>query len=307
MAVVGIMAYVGIILLNGSDISSMIAVLGAFAMALIKLMPSAAGISSYVNTLTYLAPSVEEVEEVLLSESEEKSSFTDIKGDLQFNFNDRIEMQGICFKYSNRNQVIFDNANMTIEKGKSIGIKGASGAGKTTIVDILLGLLEPDNGRILIDGKESTYQSFRGGANVGYIPQNIFLMDDTLRRNVAFGIKDSDIDDDRVLRALGEAQMLEYVMSLPKGLDTIVGEHGVRFSGGQRQRIGIARALYHDPVIMVFDEATSALDEDTERAVMDAVESMHGKKTLIIIAHRLKTIEKCDVIYTVEGGKIKLQ
>ena len=199
---------------------------------------------------------------------------------------------------------IFNKANMIIKKGQSVGIMGPSGAGKSTIVDILLGLLHVQSGDILCDGSNifSNYESWL--SQIGYIPQSIYLVDESIRENIAFGIDASEIDDDRIWEVMEEAQLADFVRGLPEGLDTKVGDRGVRLSGGQRQRIGIARSLYHNPEILVFDEATSALDNETEAAVMEAINSFHGRKTMVIIAHRLNTIEKCDVIYEVKDEKI---
>lgn len=215
-----------------------------------------------------------------------------------------IRMENITYKYPNSDVYIFKDAAVTFPVGKSIGIVGTSGAGKTTIVDIMLGLLKPESGRILADGVD-VMQHYRGWLrNIGYIPQTIFMLDTTVRRNVAFGYADEDIDDDKVWAALREAQLDEHVKSLPKGLDTEIGERGIRLSGGQRQRIGIARALYEDPEVLVLDEATSALDGETEAAIMESIDRLHGRKTLIIIAHRLQTIENCDIVFRVQGQDI---
>ena len=215
-----------------------------------------------------------------------------------------ILLKGITYKYPNSGVLIFDRATMRIPVGKSVGIVGTSGAGKTTAVDIMLGLLRLQSGEILADGVEvrEHYESWL--KNIGYIPQTIFMIDSTIRKNVAFGCADEDIDDGKVWQALREAQLDEFVRGLPEGLDTGIGERGIRLSGGQRQRIGIARALFEDPEVLVLDEATSALDNDTEAAIMESINHQHGRKTLIIIAHRLNTIEKCDIIYKVENAKL---
>ena len=217
---------------------------------------------------------------------------------------DKIELNHISFHYPDSEKAIFKDAHMIVPKGKSVGIIGASGAGKSTIVDVLLGLLHAQEGEITCDGVNifKNYESWL--AQVGYIPQSIYLIDESIRDNIAFGIDEDKIDDKRIWEVLEEAQLREFIEELPEGLDTTIGDRGVRLSGGQRQRIGIARALYNDPEILVFDEATSALDNDTEAAVMEAVNSFHGKKTMIIIAHRLNTIEKCDIIYKVEDAKL---
>ncbi len=215
-----------------------------------------------------------------------------------------IALRDITYKYPDSESYVFSHADMTIPIGESVGIVGTSGAGKTTIVDIMLGLLQVETGQILADGVEvrDHYQEWL--KNIGYIPQTIFMLDTTIRKNVAFGYEDEEIDDDKVWRALKEAQLDEHVRSLPKGLDTEIGERGIRLSGGQRQRIGIARALFEDPEVLVLDEATSALDNETEAAIMDSINHLHGRKTLIIIAHRLQTIEKCDMVYRVKDGSV---
>jgi ABC-type multidrug transport system fused ATPase/permease subunit len=193
---------------------------------------------------------------------------------------------------------------MSIPVGSAVGIVGTSGSGKTTMVDVLLGLLTLKGGNITADGVDvqTNYEGWL--KNIGYIPQTIFMIDDSIRKNVAFGYADDEIDDERVWAVLKEAQLDEFVKGLPDGLDTGIGERGIRISGGQRQRIGIARALFEDPEVLILDEATSALDGDTEAAIMDSINRLHGRKTLIIIAHRLQTIEKCDMVYRVENGKI---
>ena len=190
---------------------------------------------------------------------------------------------------------------MSIDVGTSVGIVGPSGSGKTTTVDILLGLLQPEEGKIFADGVDVMTDYSDWLSHIGYIPQTIFMLDDTIANNVAFGFEP---DEEKVWKALKEAQLDEFVRELPDGINTTIGERGVRLSGGQRQRIGIARALYTNPDILVFDEATSSLDNDTESAIMDSINSLHGLKTIIIIAHRLQTIEKCDLVYQVKNGKI---
>ena len=213
-------------------------------------------------------------------------------------------MEDISYHYPNTEKKILQHANMLIPKGKSIGIVGPSGAGKSTVIDIFLGLLQLKEGRILCDGRDVLDNQPSWLSHIGYIPQSIYLADDSIRDNIAFGVDKDKIDDDRIWEVLEEAQMKNFVQNLPEGLDTFTGDRGLRLSGGERQRIGIARALYHDPDILVFDEATSALDNTTEKAVMEAINSFYGKKTMLIIAHRLNTLEKCDIIYKVENGQI---
>ena len=220
-------------------------------------------------------------------------------------FKNKIEFKNITYRYPNANKDVLYDATMEIPIGKSVGIVGTSGAGKTTVVDVLLGLLRPKAGEILLDGKDVMQNYSAWLSNIGYIPQMIFLIDESIKKNVAFGVKDEDIDEKRVWEALHEAQLDDYVRELPKGIDTEIGERGIRLSGGQRQRIGIARALYPDPEFLIFDEATSALDNETEKAIMESINSLQGKKTMVIIAHRLETIKKCDMVYRVKDKKIE--
>ena len=216
-----------------------------------------------------------------------------------------ITVEDVVYHYPKSDKNVLEHANLTITPGESVGIVGQSGAGKTTLVDIILGLLRPASGRVAIDGVDIRTDNQAWLAQIGYIPQMIFMLDGTIRDNVAFGEDAEDIDDADVWAALREASMEDFVKSLPDGLDTQLGERGVRISGGQRQRIGIARALYTNPSVLIFDEATSALDNETEAAIMDSINHLHGTKTMIIIAHRLTTIAGCDHVYRVEGGKIR--
>ena len=215
-----------------------------------------------------------------------------------------IKLEHVTFAYPNTDKKIFDDADMLIPVGRSIGVMGPSGAGKTTVIDILLGLLKVQKGSVTSDGTDifENYEAWL--SHVGYIPQSIYMLDGSIKENIAFGVKPEQINEDRVWEVLEQAQMKEFVQEQPLGLESQIGERGVRISGGQRQRLGIARALYHDPELLIFDEATSALDTETETAIMEAVDALHGQKTLVIIAHRLRTIENCDIIYEVKEGKI---
>ena len=215
-----------------------------------------------------------------------------------------ITLKDITYAYPNSDKLIFEHADMEIPIGKAVGIVGTTGAGKSTVVDILLGLLNMQGGTVYADDADIRSDYYGWLKNVGYIPQMIFMLDDTIRRNVAFGVPDELISEERVWEVLKEAQLDEFIKTLPEGLDTSIGERGIRLSGGQRQRIGIARSLYNDPDVLIMDEATSALDNDTEAAIIESINRLHGKKTLVIIAHRLQTIENCDMIYRVENGKI---
>jgi len=219
-------------------------------------------------------------------------------------FTESVELKQITYSYPNTTKESIKDISFKIGKGESIGLIGKSGAGKTTLVDVILGLLEPTSGDLLLDGV-SIYDNFRAWRNlIGYIPQSIFLMDDTVEKNIAFGVPDDLIDRQKVAKVIKMAQLTDLIDNLPDGLRTFVGERGVRLSGGQRQRIGIARALYHDSEILVLDEATAALDNETERLVSESIQHLSGIKTLIIIAHRLSTVEHCDQIYVLEGGRL---
>ena len=280
----------------------LVTVLSIYAVAAIRLMPCLNRINTYLAEIAYNQPCLDYVYEnmkVSRKSMEENSYLRTGDYEKKMGIHDKIELTNITYAYPNTDKKIFDHANMTIPYGKSVGIMGTSGAGKSTAVDIILGLLHVQEGNITCDGKDifESYASWL--AQIGYIPQTIYLIDESIRENIGFGIKAEDIDEERVWETLEEAQLKDFVESLPEGLDTKVGERGVRLSGGQRQRIGIARALYHNPEILVFDEATSALDNETEAALMEAINSFHGKKTMIIIAHRLNTIENCDIIYRV--------
>lgn len=303
----GLLSYMAVCILLGKELSALASQIMAFAVAAVRLMPSVNRINTHITNIAFYGPAVEyvyenidfrdykEEQKIHRDEAEDKPPI-EVKGEIALN--------DIVYAYPNTDKKILDKANMRIPIGKSIGIIGPSGAGKTTAVDILMGLLDVQGGTITCNGQNvmDNYPSWL--SHIGYIAQNIYLTDDPIRDNIAFGVNPKDIDDTRIWEVLEEAQMKEFVESLPEGLDTSIGERGVRISGGQRQRIGIARALYHNPQILVFDEATSALDTETETAIMEAIDKFHGKKTLIIIAHRLRTIENCDMVFKVEGGQI---
>lgn len=303
VCIVGLLGYMLISYVNGADMSEMTPTIGAFAVAAVRLMPSVNRISTHLSTIAYYEPSLNFVCDNLNIASLKEVCIDQTKDVMELK--EGIRLENISYAYPATDRKIFDGAFMEIPAGKSVGVIGSSGAGKTTIIDVLLGLLEPQEGKVLCDGQEIRSHYAAWLHNIGYIAQNIYMLDNTIRANVAFGVDENDIREERVWEVLQEAQMAEYIRSLPEGLDTIIGDRGVRLSGGQRQRIGIARALYHDPELLVFDEATSALDNETESAIMDAINSLKGKKTMVIIAHRLKTIENCDILYKVEQGKIE--
>jgi len=219
-------------------------------------------------------------------------------------FEKEIRLDHIAYRYPNTEDYVIQNVDIVIPKNQSVAFVGPSGAGKTTMADIILGILEPDKGGVLADGMDVCDNMAEWHNKIGYIPQNIYLMDDSIKNNIAYALSNDEIDDNRISEVIEEAQLKSFIESLEHGVDTIIGEAGVRLSGGQRQRIGIARALYKNPEILVLDEATSALDNDTETAVMEAIDSLAGKKTLIIIAHRLTTIKNCDIVYEVKDGHV---
>ena len=313
IAIAGMIGYMLAVMATGTSIASLLPQLTVLAAAAARLLPSANRINNYLTSIAYFEPFLDNVSDNLQNEIHDTT--------INYNSDDyrvkesveklpvtrTIRLEDITYKYPGTDKLILEKATMDIPVGKSVGIVGTSGAGKTTIVDVLLGLLQPENGRILADGVDVN-TNYRGWLkNIGYIPQTIFMTDSTIRKNVAFGVPEDEIDDAKVWQALKEAALDEFVKELPEGLDTQIGERGIRLSGGQRQRIGIARALFEDPEVLVLDEATSALDNDTEAAIMDSINRLHGRKTLVIIAHRLQTIEKCDMIYSIGDGKATLK
>lgn len=303
--VAAILAVIIVKLLNGTQSAYFVSTLSVFAIAAFRLMPSMNRITNYMSVLMFTKGSVEKVyhdlQEVERLEKNKPAETADVSLELK----KEIQIRNLSFRYPDASENVLENISFTIPKNRSIAFIGPSGAGKTTLADIILGVLEPTEGQICVDGGDIQNCMSAWHKNIGYIPQSIYLMDASIRENVAFGIPEEQIDETCLRRALEEAQMKEFVDSLPEGLDTVIGESGVRLSGGQRQRIGIARALYNDPDVLVLDEATSALDNETEKAVMDAIDRLAGNKTLIIIAHRLTTITNCDVIYEVKDRQIK--
>ena len=305
--------FIMLYMLRGGNITVLIPQLSAFAVAGIRVMPGTNRINTYLSEIAYSQPCLDYLYENLTAnmKMDVNGSVTGLaRGggaqtqEVRTHLQDKIVLDHITYAYPNTEKNIFTDAHMEVKKGQSVGIMGPSGAGKSTVVDILLGLLRVQEGTITCDGANIFDNYADWLSKIGYIPQSIYLIDESIRDNIAFGIDGDKIDDRRIWEVLEEAQLKEFVEELPEGLDTTIGDRGVRISGGQRQRLGIARALYHNPEILVFDEATSALDNDTEKAVMDAINNFHGRKTMVIIAHRLNTIAKCDVIYKVDGEKI---
>lgn len=285
------------------ELSEFVPQLAIFAVAAFRLLPSVGRINEHLSAVIFATPSIDliyhDLKEIEYLHVEEMAK------DENWHFKEEIEVKRVTYAYPEGEGNVIENACFHIRKGETVAFVGTSGAGKSTMVDILLGLLPPQQGKILVDGMD-VYKNLRTWQKeIGYIPQTIYLSDDSIRNNVAFGIEEEEIEEQAVIAALKQAQLYDFVDTLPEGLDTCVGDRGIRLSGGQRQRIGIARALYHNPEILVLDEATSALDNDTEAAVMEAIDSLKGQKTIIIIAHRLTTIKNADTIYEVKDGKVE--
>ncbi len=289
---------------QGNEVSDFIPQLAVCAVGAFRLLPSVGKMNAYANSIMYCIPSldliyndlkqVEDCRETGMAYSKRKAG--------KWEFKQEIRLENITYRYPDADTPVLQNVNLVIPKETTVAFIGSSGAGKTTLADIILGLLPPERGKVLMDGNNIYNDLECWYRHLGYIPQTIYLSDDTIRNNIAFGIKEEDIEEQAVWEALDKAQLAEFVRGLDKGLDTFVGDRGVRLSGGQRQRIGIARALYHDPDILVLDEATSALDNETEQAVMESIESLKGKKTMLIIAHRMTTIRNADFIYEIVSG-----
>ncbi len=300
LMIIVISIVVFIMINRGQDVELIVPLLGVFAMAAFRIMPSINRIIGNVQNLRFSLPTIEKLHE------EYKLFIVDLenKNESFLDFQKEIKVDNISYSYPGVAIANLSNISFSIPVGKSIGFIGGSGAGKTTLIDIILGLLSPSQGSILVDGKDIALNMRAWQKTIGYIPQDIYLTDDTLRNNIAFGLRKDEINELWVRDALIKVELKEFIDSLPDGLDTMVGEHGVRLSGGQRQRIGIARALYHKPNVLVMDESTSSLDNTTESKVMQSINTLHGEKTIIIIAHRLSTIKYCDYIYKLENGKI---
>lgn len=310
IAVAAMLIIIVVNLAQGTPLITIMPTLGIFSVAAYRVLPSLNTFFSLLSTFKISLPYLDLIYEDLLEAHDVNSgkvtSETGYATDNRMTFNNAIELQGIGFRYPGAPDYVLKDVSLAIYKGQSVGFVGTTGAGKTTLVDIVLGLLEPEHGAVLVDGRDIR-QDIRGWQQqIGYIPQFIYLSDDSVRRNVAFGLPDEFIDDERVWESLKTAQLDTFISELPDKLDAPIGERGVCLSGGQRQRIGIARALYHDPAVLVMDEATSSLDNETEQAFIDAVEQISGEKTILIIAHRLSTIENCDVVISVDQGGVQI-
>ena len=284
----------------------MIGIIGLFAAAAFKLLPTVARLVQSSQTMVFTRPVVQFIyDELVVDEPQYSRSELLSPCDADVSFEKNISVADLSFNYDGVDQPALDGINLDINAGKMIGFIGASGAGKSTLIDCLLGLIRPLSGELRVDGKLITSgNAFSWQKKLGYVPQAIYLLDGSLRENIGFGIPTDRIEEEKIKSAVERSQLTEFINSLPDGLETMVGERGVRLSGGQRQRIGIARALYNNPPVLVLDEATSSLDTGTEREVMHSVEQLQGTTTVLIIAHRYSTIENCDYLYKLEKGRI---
>lgn len=300
LAVAGLAALVLAMLWQNKPLEAVLPTLGLFAAAAFRLMPLATRVLNAIQNARYHLPVIDTLhsELCLLDGTQAPQHGQPLP------FKNALTLDQVGFQYPTAEARALCDISLAIPRGASVGFIGGSGAGKSTLVDIILGLLTPVSGSVKVDGID-IQTSLRGWQDqIGYVPQSIFLTDDSLRRNVAFGLAADKIDETAVWHAIRAAQLEQFVNDLPQGLDTLVGERGIRLSGGQRQRIGIARALYHDPQVLVLDEATSSLDTTTERGIMEAVRALQGDKTIIMVAHRLSTVEHCHRLFRLEQGRL---
>ncbi len=298
---------------GGNASANYISSLGTMAIAAVRILPSISSLANYMNTLVFNRIALEEAYQNIIKAEKEDVHDSELYKNEEINeredsvkFSKVLSIDLIKWKYKENLPWVIEDLSLEINKGESVAFIGESGAGKTTLADIVLGLLKPQRGQVKADGVDIFKMLPQWAKIIGYVPQSVFLLDDTIRNNVAFGLPNDEINDTLIWRALEQAQIRTMVEGLDKGLETVVGERGVRFSGGQRQRIAIARALYYNPDILILDEATSALDSETESAVMEAIDALQGIKTLIIVAHRLTTIRKCDKIFEIKNGQAYL-
>jgi len=289
--------------LGGKPARELVPLLGLFAYAGFRLIPAANRFLLHVDAIRGAAPAIDR----LRAHLEEFRAETALPGDRDeaMHFHSLLQLEGVSFRYGDDQPLVLREVTVTIRRGQSIGVVGPTGAGKSTLIDVLFGLLQPTSGRVTVDGADIRGARAAWQRRIGYVPQAPFLFADTIRRNIALGIAPDQVDEQRLREALQLAQLAEFVDGLPDGVETRVGERGIRLSGGQRQRVAIARALYNDPDLLVLDEATAALDNKTERDVTSAIEQLRGRKTLIVIAHRLSTVERCDALIFLSAGRVE--
>lgn len=310
--VVVVMIVLCIRISQGIDINTFLPTLGAFAMGVFRIMPSMAKLSGRINNIVFSLPGLDNAYNIMKETEQLEHDFRDEENELarqlsehhydNLSFKNEIVIDNIHWKYKNGTDDVLNGLSLVIKRGESVGFIGASGEGKSTLVDVIMSLFKPQSGKITMDGVDIFLMKYRWRSLIGYVPQAVFLTGDTVRNNVAFGLPNDRISDNLVWKALEKAQLKNFIESLPDKLDTIVGERGVKFSGGQRQRVAIARALYNEPEILILDEATAALDNETEKAFMEAIELLQGEKTIILVAHRLTTVRNCDRVYEIKNG-----
>lgn len=302
IVVFGLVFFIAIMIFNEKSTPEIITTLGVFVAASFRLLPSINRVIVSLQSIRFLKPSLD----IIFNEMKLESLSISAKPKKNLQFDSDIIIKDLSFKFSSDLPIILNNINFKIEKGKTVGFKGPSGCGKSTLVDLIIGLHYPTKGQIKVDGQSIHDNIEDWQKKIGYVPQEIFLTDDNIINNIAFGIKKEDVDIKKVEQALKSANLDDFVNKLENGLRTNVGEHGVQLSGGQKQRLGLARALYHNPEILILDEATASLDSLTERNVMKAIISMKGTKTILIVAHRLSTLDGCDVIYNIKEGEVSI-
>ena len=301
LSIIGLVSFIVLLLFQGKDTTSLISILGVFVAATFRMIPSLNRIIGGVQSMKYYRPSLDIIyKELKIDTGPGQAALEKI----QFNFQNEIKLENIRFSF-NEDRVILKDINLKIKKGQTIGIIGESGSGKSTLIDLIIGLHKPTSGQILIDGVSGFQIDQQWRKKIGYVSQSIYLIDDTIKNNIALGVQENEIIDLRINELLKQVQLEEFISNLKFGVNTKVGERGVQLSGGQRQRIGIARALYHEPDVIILDEATSALDYETEREVMESFKNLIGVKTIIMIAHRMTTLKDCDFIYKIEKGEGK--
>jgi ABC-type multidrug transport system fused ATPase/permease subunit len=307
LAVAGLSILIVIMVLQGRSLETLLPTIGIFVAAAFRMIPSVNRVMASMQTIRFSKPVIDtlydEFKYIHAFQSVNSNAVSQLRG---YEFQNIIEINNVSFRYNSAATNAIEKVAFAIKKGESIGLIGPSGSGKSTLVDIILGLLKPTEGRIQVDGQDIAQDIRKWQSQIGYVPQTIYLTDDSIKNNIALGLLEHEIDMDALKSAIHSAHLIDFINDLPEKENTIVGERGVKLSGGQKQRIGIARALYHDPSILILDEATSALDNETESIVMRQVDELKGSKTLIIIAHRLSTLQNCDTILHIESGKIRV-
>ena len=303
LSVISLVVFIYLLLLNNQELDSIMITLGVFLGATFRLLPSINRILSSLQNIKYYKSSLDIIS-IELEGAEKEIENKELETNNIY-FNKSLELKNISFCYE-KNKSILDKINLKIDKGDLVGIIGQSGAGKTTLINIMVGLLAQDSGKIFLDDKQLSKANLNlWRTKIGYVPQDVYLTDDTIENNIAFGIEKNKLNSKNIDNAVEQSQLKTFIDQLPNGKNTIVGERGVQISGGQRQRIGIARALYNDAELLILDEATSALDVETEAQFMEAILNLKGNKTVLIITHRLSTIENCDKIFKIEKGQLK--